>query len=96
MFQALVDLQARNPVAGHGLGRAHASPREAGASGIVDYQRPAAFANLKGRMVRCDSGHLWITLENDPVDHVLDPGQCLAVPTPGKVVVGGKGGFTTL
>ncbi len=100
MLQVLVNTPAHKAVAAHALGRAEASPMGAtpvtDVSGIVNDSRVAAFADLEGRMVRCDSGHLWITLENDGVDHVLDSGQCLPVSGPGKAVIGGKGGFTIM
>jgi len=66
----------------------------AGLSGTVSYDRVGAFAHMKGLQVQCDSGHLWVTLENDPVDHVLLPRQGLTVAADGKVVIGGKGVFS--
>jgi hypothetical protein len=29
--------------------------------------------------VRVTAGTLWLTLDGDPVDHVLEPGECLAL-----------------
>jgi hypothetical protein len=66
----------------------------AGVSENVDYGRVAVFTHLEGQLILCNSGHLWVTIENDRVDHVLDPGQCLFVPTQGKVIIGGKGRYT--
>jgi len=65
----------------------------AGLSGSVTPDKVAVFARLDGQAIRCLSGHLWVTLENDPMDHVLKPGQRLLVPSGGKVVVGGRGRY---
>ena len=65
----------------------------AGLSGAVTPDRVAVFAHLDGQAIRCLSGHLWVTLENDPMDHVLKPGQRLLIPSGGKVVVGGRGRY---
>jgi Protein of unknown function (DUF2917) len=61
--------------------------------GTVNFERVASFPDLVGESVRCTSGYLWITVENDGNDHVIEPGQAFLVPTPGKVIVGGKGGY---
>lgn len=65
----------------------------AGLSGSVTPAKVAVFAHLDGQAIRCLSGHLWVTLENDPMDHVLKPGQRLLVPSGGKVIVGGRGRY---
>jgi hypothetical protein len=72
--------------------RAEVQPA-AGLSGSVTPDRLAVFAHLGGQAIRCLAGHLWVTLENDPMDHVLKEGQRLFVPTDGKVVVGGQGRY---
>lgn len=91
MFEVLVPSQPaksdlfRSP-------RADAHPA-AGLSGSVTPDRVAVFARLDGQVLRCLSGHLWVTIENDPMDHILKPGQRLLVPTVGKVIVGGRGRY---
>lgn len=65
----------------------------AGLSGSVTPDKVAIFARLDGQALRCQSGYLWVTLENDPMDHVLKQGQRLLVPTGGKVIVGGRGRY---
>lgn len=65
----------------------------AGVSGSVAPDKVAVFARLDGKVLRCLSGHLWVTFENDPMDHVLKPGQRLFVPSGGKVIVGGRGRY---
>jgi len=65
----------------------------AGICGSVNYDKVAVFAHLMGQLIQCTSGHLWVTIENDQEDHVLFPGQRLFVPSAGKVIVGGKGGY---
>jgi hypothetical protein len=61
--------------------------------GIVKFEKVASFKGLGGHSIRCTSGYLWITLENDRDDHVIHPGQSFLVPAGGKVIVGGKGGY---
>lgn len=66
----------------------------AGLSGAVSHDQVRGFVQMEGLQVQCDAGHLWVTIENDPVDHVLHPCQCLLLATGGKVVIGGKGSFS--
>jgi Protein of unknown function (DUF2917) len=75
------------------LSRQNANPM-AGLSGTVTFSRTAAFAHLQGQAIRCDAGYLWVTVENDLEDHILFPGESLAIASPGKVVVGGKGSYS--
>lgn len=93
MFEVLVPSQ---PGTSGFLPRTEAQPA-AGLSGSVTPDRLAVFARLEGQAIRCLSGHLWVTLENDPMDHVLKPGQRLTVPADGngggKVIVGGRGRY---
>ncbi len=37
--------------------------------------------------IACQEGALWITLDNDPRDIVLEPGQCFTTPTNGQALV---------
>jgi hypothetical protein len=90
MPQVLAPTPTRKDLADLGLGRAK---RSLNLSGTVDFSRVAAFGHLEGREIRCLAGNLWITVENDPDDHVLAPGQSLLIAAPGKVVIGGRGGY---
>ena len=65
----------------------------AGVSGVVNPSKVAVFARLEGQAIRCLSGHLWVTIENDPMDHILKQGQRLLVPTGGRVIIGGLGRY---
>jgi hypothetical protein len=65
--------------------------RVASDAGSVDYDHIASVTSHKGLDVRCSSGSLWVTLENDRNDFVLMPGHCLHVVGSQKVVIGGKG-----
>ena len=96
MFQVLVPTPTRKAVAAF---ERRQEPRPvarpmAGVSGTVDFDRVAVFAQMAGQLIRCDSGSLWVTVENDRIDHVLFPRQCLFVPTGGRVVIGGRGSFS--
>ena len=65
----------------------------AGVSGVVNPSKLAVFARLGGQAIRCLSGQLWVTVENDPMDHILKQGQRLLVPTGGRVIIGGRGRY---
>ena len=96
MFEVMVPTPTRKSLAEYGFQReAQERPAEpmAGLSGQVSYDRVAAFNHLQGHLILCNSGHLWVTIENDREDHVLFPGQRLLVSTPGKVIIGGRGGY---
>ena len=98
MFQVLVPAPTRKNLAAYGdrpevAVQAAARPM-AGISGLVDHDRVAVFAHLEGQLILCSSGNLWVTIENDTEDHVLAAGQYFFVPTGGKVVIGGRGGYT--
>ena len=41
----------------------------------------------KGRHLYCTSGRLWVTLEHDAGDHILEPNQCLDIDENGRVVI---------
>ena len=71
----------------------HTLDREASATGSVDYGHTTSFVSRADQDIRCTSGHLWVTLENDRVDFVLGPGDRLCVTGRGKVVIGGKGSY---
>ena len=69
-----------------------------GASGAGASGAGASFAKLspgqtlsvtiKGkRRLDCGSGTLWVTVEGDPLDHILEPGMGIDIVRPGKLVV---------
>jgi hypothetical protein len=90
MPQVLAPTPTRKDLASLGLPRAKGS---FDLSGTVDFSRVAAFDHLEGREIHCFAGNLWVTVENDPDDHILGPGQRLLIAAPGKVVIGGRGGY---
>ncbi len=61
--------------------------------GQVSPDRVASHTHMQGRSLRCLSGHLWVTFENDPMDHVVRAGEALPVPSAGRVVIGGRGRY---
>jgi hypothetical protein len=75
------------------LGRTEAK-KTAPAFGDVRFDKVAAFTGLEGQSVLCTSGYLWLTVENEGIDHVVGPGQSFQVTSPGKVILGGKGRYT--
>lgn len=62
--------------------------------GQVKYDKVATFTGLEGQTIRCTAGYLWLTQENDVMDRVLRPGQAFTIATNGKIIVGGKGGYS--
>ncbi len=66
---------------------------EASQAGTVDYDHVASYLNHKDRVISCTSGILWITVENDRIDFVLNPGDRLYLAGRGKVVISGNGGY---
>jgi hypothetical protein len=50
-----------------------------------------AYTGLGYEQIFCTAGSLWVTVENDPDDHVLLAGDHLAIPNNGKVLVSGQG-----
>jgi Protein of unknown function (DUF2917) len=92
MFEVLVPTHPMTPSHLGATARTEAKPM-AGISGSVTFSKTATFAHLQGQAIRCDVGYIWVTLENDPEDYILFPGESLLVPTSGKVVIGGKGSY---
>jgi hypothetical protein len=41
----------------------------------------------KGRHLYCTAGRLWVTLEHDAGDHILEPNQVLDIDENGRVVI---------
>jgi len=62
--------------------------------GTVRGDRFATFASLEGMTVRCTSGSLWVTLENDVMDHVVRTDRTFTIPAKGKVIIGGRGSYS--
>lgn len=58
------------------------------AEGSVD-----TLTGMGGRTLRCTSGNLWVTLEGDRQDYILNPNETVAIPTLGKVAITGTGSW---
>jgi Protein of unknown function (DUF2917) len=43
----------------------------------------------QGACLQCVQGSIWVTLENDPLDFVLSPGERVCIHTPGRMVIEG-------
>ncbi len=43
----------------------------------------------QGTCVQCVGGSVWVTLENNPLDFVLSPGERVCINVPGRMVVEG-------
>ncbi len=43
----------------------------------------------QGTCLQCVQGSVWVTLENDPLDFVLSPGERVCIRTPGRMVIEG-------
>jgi hypothetical protein len=94
MFEVLVPTHPMKPSLNLGAAPWTETNPMAGLSGSVTFSKTAAFAHLQGQAIHCDAGYLWVTIENDAEDHILFPGESLLIPTPGKVVIGGKGNYS--
>jgi hypothetical protein len=94
MFEVLVPTHPMKPSPRLGAAPWTETNPMAGLSGSVTFSKTAAFAHLQGQAVRCDAGYLWVTIENDPEDHILFPGESVFIRTPGKVVIGGRGSYS--
>jgi hypothetical protein len=66
---------------------------EASEAGSVDYDHVASYLNRRDRVITCTSGNLWVTVENDRIDFVLNPGERLFIAGRGKIVISGKGAY---
>jgi len=93
MFEVYVSTHPMQPSHQGGYAASKEANPMAGISGTVNFDKTAVFAHLNGQVILCTTGHLWVTIENDREDHVLFPGQRLLVSTPGKVIIGGRGGY---
>jgi hypothetical protein len=47
----------------------------------------ASMMHSKGKHLYCTSGRLWVTLEHDPEDVILEPNECLDIDENGRVVI---------
>ena len=65
----------------------HFSPRY----GCLSQGGVKVLSRLEGETIHCNAGRLWVTFENDPKDHILHPGDSLAVPNQGKTLISGPG-----
>jgi Protein of unknown function (DUF2917) len=43
----------------------------------------------QGTCLQCVQGSVWVTLENDPLDFVLSPGERVCIHSPGRMVIEG-------
>jgi Protein of unknown function (DUF2917) len=43
----------------------------------------------QGACLQCVRGSVWVTLENDPLDFVLSPGERVCINAPGRMVIEG-------
>lgn len=97
MFQVLVSTPTRKSMKAYDRDRNRAVLERvrpmAGVSGTVTNDRVAVFARMEGQLIRCLSGSLWVTIQDDREDHVLVPNEWLLVKTPGKVIISGKGTY---
>jgi hypothetical protein len=95
MFQVLTPPRYQNPPSPSGPAGAQPFAKPlTGVSGQVDHHHVAVFAHMNGQLILCTSGQLWVTIENDRVDHVLAASQWLFVASAGRVVIGGKGCYS--
>jgi hypothetical protein len=92
MFELLVPTQPMKPSPLGTTPRTETKPKT-GVSGSVTFSKTAVFTHLQGQAIRCEAGYIWVTIENDPEDYILFPGESLLVPSAGKVVIGGKGSY---
>ena len=51
-----------------------------------------SFDHGKGRKLACTAGTLWVTLEHESCDFILEPRQSLDIDENGRVVVEALGG----
>ncbi|MGO8694446.1 MAG: DUF2917 domain-containing protein [Rectinemataceae bacterium] len=49
----------------------------------------AVLEHSKGAKLSCNTGLLWVTIENDIVDHILSERESMAIGTNSKVVLSG-------
>jgi len=66
---------------------AHFTPRY----GCLPQGGVKAFPDIQNEMIHCNSGHLWVTFEDDTKDYILGAGESLVVATQGKTLIGGPG-----
>jgi hypothetical protein len=64
-----------------------AAPAGEGKAARIACTAPVSLSKTKGRTVTCVEGCLWLTVEGDPVDHILSAGQSLSLADRGSVVL---------
>jgi len=64
------------------------APTDAG-SKRLELGQHDALTLAKGRTLTCTSGLLWVTLENDVIDHILAEHESLPIEGRSKVVLSG-------
>jgi hypothetical protein len=47
----------------------------------------------RGQWIGCDAGFVWVTMEGDTEDHVLQPNEQICIAKNGKVIISGDGCF---
>lgn len=50
--------------------------------------------DAQGSSIRCNAGYLWVTFEDDVMDHVLYADQAMTIPNDGTTIIGGKGTYS--
>lgn len=82
----MIQISSLSPVS-HTHEIAHFSPRYA----CLRKGAAKAYTHVADQIVHCTAGRLWITLEGDATDYVLNSGERLVVPNQGKVLISGPG-----
>jgi hypothetical protein len=65
-------------------------------SGSLFEGQVAVIRKPRGRRILCTQGQLWVTVEGDPADHVLEARQSIVLGGRGLAVVSGSGGSAYL
>lgn len=53
----------------------------------LDKYATACIAHPMGRTITCNAGTLWLTIDNDPLDVILDAGQSHHCDTASKLLI---------
>ena len=59
-------------------------------------QQPLRLTGAAGARLHSVAGVLWVTVDHDPDDHVLQAGESLSIDSPRPVLVSALGGPATL
>jgi hypothetical protein len=62
---------------------------------LVDGQA-RTLSHERGKILHCDFGKLWVTIEGDPEDIILTEDESFEIPSGGRVVISGleSGGYS--